>query len=238
MTDAMTHAMTDRELLRLHLEAVWETTIPALEGAEVELPPGDSLPPWLVYWARLTHDQVRLWHPDVAPEQRADLLARARRAEARYDPALAMRREVVLWLSSASPEAQRPSLPATRRLTAEDAPLLDAFEAESAAYFLDPGHAPCIGVIVDGRLASVAHSSRRTPSACELGINTAPDGRRRGYALAATLAWTRAILDEGLTPIYSAFAHNIASLRLAATAGYTPVAEGVYGPMSAPNGSS
>ncbi len=226
--------MTDRELLRLHLEAVWETTIPPLEGADVELPPSDSLPPWLVYWARLTDDQVTLWHPDVAPEQRADLLERAQRTEATYDPALGMRREVVLRLSGAPPEAQRSSLSAARRLTAEDALLVDAFEADTAGYFLDPRHAPCSGVIADGRLASVAHSSRRTPAACELGINTLPDARRRGYALAATIAWTRAIRAEGLTPIYSAFAHNAASLRLAAAAGYTPVAEGVYGPMSAP----
>ncbi|HET9110882.1 MAG TPA: GNAT family N-acetyltransferase [Ktedonobacterales bacterium] len=230
----MTDHMTDRELLRLHLEAVWETTIPPLEGAQVELPFSESLPPWLVYWARLTDDEVTLWHPEVSPVLRADLLERARRTEATYDPALGMRREVVLRLSSAPPDAQRSSLPATRHLTAEDALLLDAFEADTARYFLDPSHAPCIGVIADGRLASVAHSSRRTSAACELGINTLPEARRRGYALAATIAWTHAIREEGLTPIYSAFAHNAASLRLAAAAGYTPVADGVYGPMSAP----
>ncbi|HZC07369.1 MAG TPA: GNAT family N-acetyltransferase [Ktedonobacterales bacterium] len=226
--------MTNREFLRLHLEAVWETTIPPLDDADVDLPPSDSLPPWLMYWARLGDDQVTLWRADVAPEQRADLLERARRTEAIYDPTLEMRREVALRLSAA-PAAPHSPLPAARRLTADDAPLLEAFEAESAPYFLDPGHAPCIGVIVDGRLASVAHSSRRTPAACELGINTLPEARRRGYALVAILAWTRAIRAEGLTPIYSAFAHNTASLRLAAAAGYIPVADGIYGPMSAPN---
>jgi RimJ/RimL family protein N-acetyltransferase len=87
-------------------------------------------------------------------------------------------------------------------------------------------------VVVDGRLVSVAHSSRRTLAACELGINTISEARRQGYATAATRAWTRAIQQEGLTPIYSAFTHNTASLRLAAAAGYMQVSASVYGPIS------
>jgi uncharacterized protein with WD repeat len=49
----------------------------------------------------------------------------------------------------------------------------------------------------------------------------------------ATLAWTTAVREEGLTPIYSAFAWNTASLRLAAAAGYQPVSQSVYGPVAA-----
>jgi len=67
---------------------------------------------------------------------------------------------------------------------------------------------------------SLAHSSRRTKEACELGIDTLPEARRRGYALAATILWTRAVIQEGLVPLYSALAENTASLRLAAAAGY------------------
>jgi hypothetical protein len=69
-------------------------------------------------------------------------------------------------------------------------------------------------------LLSVAHSSRRTAQACELGIETRPEARRQRYALAATVVWSAAINDEGLTPIYSALAENTASLRLAVAAGY------------------
>ena len=119
-----------------------------------------------------------------------------------------------------------------RLLTTDDIVLLEAFEAGSASYYLNPSCAPCIGVIVDGRLVSVAHSSRRTTAACELGINTVPGARRQGYATAATRAWTQAIQQEGLTPIYSAFAYNTASLRLAATVGYVQVSASVYGPVS------
>jgi predicted GNAT family acetyltransferase len=81
--------------------------------------------------------------------------------------------------------------------------------------------------VFDGRLLNQAHSSRRTAEACELGIDTLPEARRRGYALAATVAWSASILAEGLVPIYSAFAANTASLRLAHGAGYRPFARAI-----------
>jgi len=224
-------AKSDRAFLRLHIEAVWEIRIPPLDGATIELSAAKPLPPWSLYQASLADGQVTIWRPGVSLEERADLLARARNAGPDYDPALGMRREVALRLPATPPASQTHPQPAARLLNASDAPLLEAFEADSASYFLDPVHAPCLGVIVAGRLVSVAHSSRRTPAACELGINTAPDARRRGYATTAVRAWTEAILNEGLIPIYSAFAHNTASLRLAAASGYVQVSTGVYGPI-------
>jgi len=228
--------MTERELLRLHVEAVWEIQLPALDRATIELSPTAALPPWSLYQARLPHEQVTLWRPDVSPDRRADLLLRAERAGAVFDPALGMRREVILWphfiASGAVRAPQARPTHGVRLLTIDDAALVEAFEAESASYFLSPQHAPCFGVVVGGALASVAHSSRRTDEACELGINTAPAARRRGYAAAATVAWTHAVHQEGLQPIYSAFAANVASLRLAAAVGYERVIESVYGPMT------
>lgn len=231
--------MTERELLRLHLEAVWGISVPPLEREAVDLPTAGALPPWPMYQARLlsSGDEVTIWRADAAPALRADLARRARVVGVSFDPALGMRREVVLWLRSTGPAHTLSSPPAqpgpgARLLGAEDAALLETFEQGSAEYYLSPQRAPCMGVVVDGRLASVAHSSRRTTDACELGINTAPDARRRGYATMATLAWTETVRQAGLVPIYSAFADNAASLRLAAASGYTPVSEGVYGVMS------
>ena len=225
--------LSDRAFLRLHIEAVWGISIPPLDGATVELSADNPLPPWTVYQASLADGQVMIWRPGVALEQRADLLARARKAGPVYDPALGMRREVVLRLSATPPAPQpHPAQPAAQLLTVSDTLLLEAFEQDSASYFLDPIHAPCLGVIVAGRLVSVAHSSRRTSLACELGINTVPDARQRGYATTAVRAWTEAVLREGLIPIYSAFAHNSASLRLAAASGYVRMSDSVYGPVS------
>ncbi|HKD74903.1 MAG TPA: GNAT family N-acetyltransferase, partial [Ktedonobacterales bacterium] len=70
-----------------------------------------------------------------------------------------------------------------------------------------------------------------TSSACELGIDTLPEARRRGYAAAATTLWTALIQQQGLLPMYSAFAWNTASLRLAQAVGYAPRIDSVYGPV-------
>ena len=142
-----------------------------------------------------------------------------------------MRREVVFARPTISPQREAQAQRVARVLDAADAERIEAFEAGSASYFLDPHMAPCVGVVVDGQVVSIAHSSRQTPAACELGINTLSDARRRGYAIAATTLWTAFVQQRGLTPIYSAFAWNTASLNLAQVVGYTPRIEGVYGPM-------
>lgn len=240
--------MTERELLRIHIEACWGIDVPPLTSATVELATNTALPPWSLYCAQLSQEEVTLWRPDVLPEQRARLLQNARNAGASFNAITGMRREVVLLEPATLPTllASSTTLPApsphtsqapetqriVRILTSDDAARLDAFEVGSAAYYLGPQRAPCVGVFVGGQLVSVAHSSRRTTLACALGVDTLSDARRRGYATSATIAWTHAVHQERLLPIYSARADNTASLRLAAAAGYTPVFEGVYGPIS------
>ncbi len=142
-----------------------------------------------------------------------------------------MRREVVF----AAPEsATHEHGLRARELGEDDAARVEAFEAGSATYFLSPRTSPCVGVVVDGRLVSVAHSSRQTTDAYELGVDTLPDVRRRGYAADTVAHWTELVRQRGLTPIYSAFAWNEASLRLAQSVGYTRRIESVYGPVPAP----
>lgn len=46
------------------------------------------------------------------------------------------------------------------------------------------------------------------------------EARRKGYALAATVMWAQAVLQERLVPLYSGDASNTASLHLADAAGY------------------
>ncbi|HEY7355884.1 MAG TPA: GNAT family N-acetyltransferase [Ktedonobacterales bacterium] len=228
--------MTDRELLRLHIEAVWGLTLPALNEAARELMLTGSLPPWALYLGAFAQEEVSIWRPDVAPEQRPRLREQARQAGIRWDASLKMRREVVFHSPRISPQHEAQARLQARILSADDADLVEAFEAESAPYFLDPGHAPAVGVVVAGRLASIAHSSRQTPAAYELGINTLPEARRRGYARAATILWTALVQQQGLVPIYSAFAWNSASLHLARAVGYTTRIQGVYGPVPETDG--
>jgi RimJ/RimL family protein N-acetyltransferase len=142
-----------------------------------------------------------------------------------------MRREVIFHYPLISPQQQAHAQQRARVLNESDAALIEAFEAGSASYFLDPRTAPAIAVIIGGRLMSIAHSSRQTAEACELGIDTAPEARRRGYAAAATTLWTALVQQQGKVPIYSAFAWNTASLQLAQSVGYVPRIDGVYGPV-------
>jgi RimJ/RimL family protein N-acetyltransferase len=223
--------MTDRELLRLHIEAGWGLTLPALDGAAHELDPARRLPPWLMYLGAFAHEAVTIWRPDAAPEQRPRLRAQARSAGVRWDASLRMRREVVFHSPRISPKQEEQARLRARILSTEDADLIEVFEAGSASYFLDPRCAPAVGVVVDDRLVSIAHSSRQTPAACELGINTLPEARRQGHARAATILWTALVQRQGLVPIYSTFAWNSASLQLARSVGYVPRIQGVYGPV-------
>ncbi len=231
--------MTNRELLRRHLEAVWGLTLPAFDEASHELVlPAPRLPPWSLYLATFAGEQMTIIRPDVSPEQLLRLREQARALEGSQesDTPAAMRREVVFHSPIITPQQQARAARLARVLDAADAALIESFEAGSAAYFLDPRAAPAVGVVVDGRLVSLAHSSRQTPDACELGIETLPEARRRGYAAAATILWTALVQQKGLMPIYSAFAWNGASLRLAQSVGYAPRITGIYGPSPAADG--
>ena len=214
---------TDRALLRLHVEAVWGVRLPPIEKDDVKLLRESSWPSWKLCAAKPADGRVHLWRPDVTSMEREALRLRVNEAlafppivasmsrisrELAYSPGASPRLDITTAHSIAHPLASR------------DQPLVEVFQASSLDDYFQPERCPLIGVVVAGRLLSLAHSSRRTLEACELGIDTLPEARRRGYALAATIVWTRAVMQEGLVPLYSALAENTASLRLAAAAGY------------------
>ncbi len=213
----------DRLLLRLHVEAVWGLRLPPLEQNEIALLPESALPDWKLCAAEIAEGRVHIWRPGVERAERERLLARLEEVlllPASSDPPPGISREVAFHLSANPVSDLATAWRIARPLTDDDYALIEAFEPGEAAYFLRLERRPLIGVIVDERLLSVAHSSRRTAEACELGVNTLPEARRNRYALAAVVAWSAAIVQEGLTPIYSAFATNTASLKLAVAAGY------------------
>lgn len=213
----------DRAFLRLHVEAVWGVQLPPLDHNDVSLLPGSLLPFWRLFAAEVAEGRVCIWRPDVDEAQREELLVRLNEAlllPSSDTPPSGTSREVAFRLAAEPVIEFADAWRVARPLAPDDHELIEAFEPGSAAYFLQPKCRPAIGVIVDGRLCSIAHSSRRTREACELGINTLPEARRKGYALAVTVAWSAAIVQEGLTPIYSALATNTPSLNLACAAGY------------------
>ncbi len=210
-------------MLRLHVEAVWGVSLPAREQNDMILSPESVQPGWRLYAADLAEGRTLIWRTGVSPAERVALLARLDEASALSPvaaPLPAMRREVAFRLDATPVIDLAAARQIARLLTPDDYALLEAFWPGEATAPLEQDLRPAIGVIADGRLLSMAHSSRRTAQACELGIETLPNARRRGYALAATVVWSAAIKDEGLTPIYSASAENTASLDLAMAAGY------------------
>lgn len=219
------------EMLRIHVEAVWGVRLPALDAGDVTVALESVAPPWSLYMGTLASGLVRIWRRDVAAHERAGLVKRALAALA--PPAETPNsedagREVALRRVEASQINVTLASRLARRLTIADTELLDEFEENSASYYLAPERAPVFGVVEQGRLVSVAHSSRRTAEACELGVETAPDARTRGYALAVTVLWAEAVAAEGIEPIYSALAENTASLALAHAAGYRPFVRSVH----------
>jgi RimJ/RimL family protein N-acetyltransferase len=214
---------THRALLRLHVEAVWGVRLPPIEQNDVSLLPEGHQPSWKLCAAAMAGGHVHIWRPDASSAEREALLKRAH--EALNSPltvvaAAGISREVAFHQVEPPALEIETARQMARLLTSRDRPLLRTFQPNSEDYYLHPDRRPLIGVVTEGRLLSLAHSSRRTSEACELGIITLPAARRRGYALAATTLWAATVSQEGLVPIYSALVKNTASLNLASASGY------------------
>lgn len=219
-----------RALLRLHIEAVWSVKLPPIEQNELILLPESLLPAWKLCAAELAAKRIYIWRTHIEAAEREELLTRLYKVlplpiNSPLPPGIS--REVAFRLEAAPAISLEAAGRKARPLTDDDYALVEAFEPGEAEYYFRPERRPLMGVVVDGHLLSVAHSSRRTAEACELGIDTLPEARRRGYALAATVVWSAAVQQEGLVPIYSALADNLASLNLAVAAGYREFARAI-----------
>jgi GNAT acetyltransferase len=215
--------LTHRALLRLHVEAVWGVRLPLIEQNDVSLLPEGRRPYWKLCAAAMAGGHVHIWRPDASASEREALLKRAHEAlnlPPTVAAAMGISREVAFHQVESPALGIETARRMARLLTSRDRPLLRTFQPNSEDYYLHPDRRPLIGVVTEGRLLSLAHSSRRTSEACELGIITLPAARRRGYALAATTLWAATVSQEGLVPIYSALVKNTASLNLASASGY------------------
>jgi predicted GNAT family acetyltransferase len=213
----------ERTLLRLHVEAVWGVRLPQIVQNDIEVLPKGIQPSWKLLVAEVANERIHIWRAGVIDRERKGLLMQANGAlvlPPTQTPAAGINREVALHLAAQPVLDVARAEQIARPLTSLDQTLLEAFQGDPGETCLNAEKRPLIGVVIDGRLVSLAHSSRRTHEACELGVDTLPEARRQGYALAVTILWARMVLQEGLVPLYSALADNRASLALAAAAGY------------------
>lgn len=104
------------------------------------------------------------------------------------------------------------------RVTLQDVGVL---LSEMADWEADVAHRqPFFAVVdADGVARAVCASVRIHPELHEAGIETVPVAQQRGYALAATTAWAKAVRDLGAEPVYSTSWHNRASLAVAGRLG-------------------
>jgi hypothetical protein len=208
-------------LLRLHVEAVWYVRL----THNLELTGDGVQPPWKLLVAEVGGERISIWRPDIAPSEREKLHLRIDAAlSPQHPPQPGVKREVALVQTAIPHITLGTAQQIARPLPSSEHALLRAFYPDAPADDFQPEQEPFVGVLHAGRLLCLAHSSRRTAEACELGIETHIEARRRGFALAATLVWADLVRREGLIPLYSALATNTASLHLAEAAGYRPFA--------------
>ena len=110
-------------------------------------------------------------------------------------------------LRSAPPELRAGLWPGPRELLAE-------------------GIAAC--AIVAGKIVATALTTACSGRYADIGVYTQEEVRGQGYATAAASQVAQAVQEGGRTPVWSAGAHNAASLRVAQKVGFEEVSRRTY----------
>lgn len=112
-----------------------------------------------------------------------------------------------------------------RRLTDDSVPAAAGIELQK--HHFSGGIA--YGVVVDGTVVSVATSigcGVMEDAIAHIGVDTAPDWRRRGYAKTAVAHVVAHVTDKGGEAYYGCFPGNTASMATARSVGFVPYAVG------------
>lgn len=122
---------------------------------------------------------------------------------------------------------------AVRRLTRADLELLQSAPPELRAglwsglrELLAEGIIAC--AVVAGQIVATALTAACSERHADIGVYTREEARGRGYATAAASLVARAVQEGGRTPVWSAGAHNAASLRVAQKVGFEEVSRRTY----------
>jgi len=120
-----------------------------------------------------------------------------------------------------------------QRLTLADLPLLEAAPPAirtggfgSLAALLTEGIVA--GVLVDGQIVAIARTSARSERHGDIAVATLEGWRNHGLATAAASLVAQELQAAGQIPVWSAGAHNAASLRVAEKLEFTAIARRRY----------
>ena len=116
------------------------------------------------------------------------------------------------------------------------APVVDLSEANAglltgklAEWLADiPHRHPFVAVAHDAMAVSLCASVRISPAVHCAGVETHPEHRQRGHALAAVSGWALAVQQLGATPFYSTSWENVGSRAVAARLGFQHVATDLH----------
>ena len=217
--------MNDRELMRIHVEALF-TRDAAGRLLCVNEPNGADAPRFFL--GRTAEGSDCWFRRDVDDDLMRELAAAATAAwrsseDHRLAPEDPARYETLL--ARAAPIQQTEAGPAYcfPREIAEPAGVVRITDenAEILRPHLEPwldSTAPgllTMAVVEDGRAVAVCSSVRITDVAREAGVETAPRFRGRGHAARAVAAWVAAVRRIGSIPLYSTSWKNTASQAVA-----------------------
>ena len=122
---------------------------------------------------------------------------------------------------------------AVRRLTMADLELLQSAPLElRAGLWSSPRDLLAEGIVacavISGEIVATALTAACTDRYADIGVYTRKEVRGRGYATAAASLVVREVQAGERTPIWSAGAHNTASLRVAQKLGFQEVSRRTY----------
>ena len=214
--------MTDRELMRVHVEALF-TRDAAGRLLRVNEPNGADAPRFFLgrtaegsdCWFRGDVDDHLARRLAAAAQRTGDDHRLAPEDPARYEALL--ERAAPIQRTEAGPAYCFPreiAAPAdVVAVTDENAeilrPHLEAWLDSTASGLLT------MAVVEDGHAVAVCSSVRITDTAREAGVETAPGFRGRGHAARAVAAWAAAVRRIGVIPLYSTSWSNTASQAVA-----------------------
>ena len=220
--------MTDRELMRIHIETLF-THDDAGRMIRVNEPMGKTAPRFFLgrttegnEW-RFRHDVdedlVRELNALCTSEGDGDEFLLPPYGSSAYVELLGRTAPVLsVWTGPAFrfPSDVRETSE-TVLVTAEN---VDVLRPHFTAWLDDvPFCQPFLALLQNGRAVSVCGSVRVTPVAHEAGLETRHEFRGRGYAVQVVSAWARSLRDIGRIPLYSTSWQNTASQAVAAKLG-------------------